>query len=62
MRPTNTSLDLALVTEMLLTTELQSFRLNTVLVKTIIYCFPECETVKFGWQLATLRSNMLPPF
>lgn len=46
MGPTNTSsLDLALVTEMLLTTDLQGFRQNTVLVKTIIYCFPECETV-----------------
>lgn len=46
MRPTNTSsLDLALMTEMLLTTDLQGFRLNTVLVKTIIHCFPECETI-----------------
>ena len=46
MRPTNTfSLDLALVTEMLLSTDLQGFRLNTTLVKIIIYCFPECETV-----------------
>lgn len=46
MGPTNTSfLDLALVTQKLLTTDLQGFRLNTVLVKAIIYCFPECETV-----------------
>ena len=46
MPPTNTSsLDLSLVTEMLITTDLQGFRLNTVLVKIIIYSFPECETV-----------------
>jgi hypothetical protein len=46
MCPTNvSSLDLALVTEMLPTIDLQGLRLNTVLVKTIIYCFTERETV-----------------